>query len=167
MRTMARTITNDWNGLSASQLKLLIGAGEDYRFDLRQGVANAGVRRMDMVMAIHNRGDLQRLVLAGLMRLTQDGRCCITDQGIGILNTLFHEKIMSAVTAERQRQNKKWGEQNHESLKWLAIAGEEFGEVAKDILEDNKSQMLEEIVQLIAVLVAWTECEMRHGEKLP
>lgn len=83
------------------------------------------------------------------------------------MNTIFREKIMNAVAAERQRQNEKWGEQNHESLKWLAIAGEEFGEVAKDILEDNKPLMLKEIVQLIAVLVAWMECEMRHGEKLP
>ncbi len=56
------------------------------------------------------------------------------DNGITSINS---DDILNDVSLERLKQEKKWGSQIHEPLKWLAILGEEFGEVAKDILDDN------------------------------
>ncbi len=71
--------------------------------------------------------------------------------------------LIQEVTAERVRQINKWGRQKDASPEtWLMIAGEEFGEIcraAHDAIFEGSSadDMDQEIVQLIAVLVAWRE----------
>lgn len=73
------------------------------------------------------------------------------------------------VIAERIRQDKKWGEQNHDPYLYLTILGEEFGETCKAALEArfrkdpvekaNWSQELrKEAVQTAAVALAIVEC---------
>lgn len=66
------------------------------------------------------------------------------------------------IIAERQRQDAKWGEQNHDAGKWSLILSEELGEVAKSQLEGNRANYLTELVQAAAVLMAWLECELRR-----
>jgi len=66
------------------------------------------------------------------------------------------------VKLERERQEKKWGEQNHFDSIWLAILTEEVGEVAKAILEHENIQY--ELVQVAAVAQAWAESIERNGE---
>ena len=44
-------------------------------------------------------------------------------------------KILNEIANERIRQDEKWGEQNHSLSLWLAILGEEFGEVSKEVVE--------------------------------
>lgn len=44
-------------------------------------------------------------------------------------------KVIDDVIAERERQDAKWGEQNHHPDRWMAILGEEFGELCKEIVE--------------------------------
>lgn len=68
--------------------------------------------------------------------------------------------VLDAVISERGRQDDKWGEQNHDDSKWLAILMEEVGEVARDILEGNSVE--DEITQCAAVAVAWMECIYRR-----
>jgi len=69
---------------------------------------------------------------------------------------------------ERVSQDKKWGTQNHDDLKWLAILMEEVGEVAMTLL-DNKAKghpeylRNKELIQIAAVVVAWMECLTRDG----
>lgn len=41
-------------------------------------------------------------------------------------------KVLTEVSAERVRQNEKWGQQNHNPVEWVAILTEEVGEVAKE-----------------------------------
>lgn len=76
---------------------------------------------------------------------------------------------------ERQRQEDKWGQQNHNDFEWCAILGEEFGEAAKhvadqriadgDIVGTTEEEMLrEELVQVAAVAVAWVEAIDRRRE---
>ena len=65
--------------------------------------------------------------------------------------------IIQLILKERQRQDEKWGEQNHDVYKWLAILGEEVGEVNKAVLEDNYSEILDELIQIGAVTVAMIE----------
>lgn len=53
-------------------------------------------------------------------------------------------KILNEIAAERQRQDAKWGEQNWNPVEWVAILGEEFGEVSKEALEwyfTNKKEL--------------------------
>ncbi len=72
-------------------------------------------------------------------------------------------RILMAISAERAKQDGKWGEQNHLNLYWLGILGEEFGEVAKALIEDDPTDHVrEELVQVAAVCVAWLECLHRR-----
>jgi NTP pyrophosphatase (non-canonical NTP hydrolase) len=65
------------------------------------------------------------------------------------------ERVLDDVFKERQRQNKKWGEQSHDPGTWLAILSEEIGEVSRGIL--GEPGLREELVQVAAVAVAWIE----------
>lgn len=74
------------------------------------------------------------------------------------------ERVLGAISAERNRQIELWGEQRHDPGRWLAILGEEFGEVAKEVVEGlfarcdlSTDPLRAELVQLTAVAVAWLE----------
>lgn len=83
-------------------------------------------------------------------------------------------KIFDLIKEERERQDEKWGEQNHTDLEWYAILGEEFGEVGQTLCktqidpvdpEEAKKFAPEvklEIIQTAAVCVAWLECIKRN-----
>lgn len=43
--------------------------------------------------------------------------------------------ILEAILVERQKQNTKWGAQNHNLVEWVAILGEEFGEVSREAVD--------------------------------
>lgn len=45
--------------------------------------------------------------------------------------------LTEEVMSERERQERKWGAQHHDPIKWYAILGEEVGEVARSILEKD------------------------------
>ena len=78
------------------------------------------------------------------------------------------------IQMERIQQEAKFGIQNHDDFRWLAILGEEFGEVSKAVceqLQDNyTAEALEEnleieLIQVAAVCVAWVECIRRRKQK--
>ena len=81
---------------------------------------------------------------------------------------IVDERAMLDVLAERERQDAKWGEQNHDPFTWLAILGEEYGECCKEALEmkfanvEDPSGYLanfrSELVQTAAVALAIIEC---------
>lgn len=92
-----------------------------------------------------------------------------------------NRKAMRDVAAERARQDKKWGKQNHDPLQWSAILTEEAGEATHEFLEAwaasklpggvvaNAEKVREylvkgrtELVQVAAVAVAWIECLDRN-----
>lgn len=79
--------------------------------------------------------------------------------------------VLSAVFMERKRQNEKWGEQNHDAYRWLAILSEEVGEAAQAALHNEfggraKGTLWTELVQVAAVAIQWLECIDRHrGEE--
>lgn len=88
----------------------------------------------------------------------------------------FTSDILEDIRAERFRQDEKWGVQDHGSLLWNAILGEEVGEVSKCLLEiswaktPEEAQRLfdhlkEELVQVAAVAVAWHESLDRYEER--
>lgn len=79
---------------------------------------------------------------------------------------------LNEVLKERERQDAKWGEQNHGPLLWLAILGEEFGEVSKAALEavvmgdPTFKNYREELIQLAAVAVSMIESFDRNEAHL-
>lgn len=80
------------------------------------------------------------------------------------------ESILADVSKERDRQEAKWGEQNHEPFVWLAILGEEVGEANQaavqaffDRDEQKWHQYEKELIQVAAVAVSMLECLARNG----
>ena len=72
------------------------------------------------------------------------------------------EKILDLISKERDNQDQKWGEQNHDIYKWLAILGEEVGEVNKAALESKYDEIINELIQIGAVSVAMIESLERN-----
>jgi NTP pyrophosphatase (non-canonical NTP hydrolase) len=71
------------------------------------------------------------------------------------------------VLAERQRQDAKWGVGFHgrSDAFWLAILGEEFGEVANAILERDEANIETELVQCAAVVFSWLQFRTATAEQ--
>jgi len=72
------------------------------------------------------------------------------------------QQVLQEVAKERERQDAKWGVQRHNPLTWLAILGEEVGEVNKAALEKIFSgkgleEYRAELIQVAAVAVAAIE----------
>ena len=73
------------------------------------------------------------------------------------------EETIQKIRLERQAQDRKWGLRKlvygtHE--KALAVAVEEFGEVAREMLEKKpgwQQRLKVEIIQIAAVMAAWHE----------
>lgn len=94
------------------------------------------------------------------------------------------EDILNEIRVEREKQNSKWGEQNHSIIEWQAILMEEVGEAAKEAtdfhfknkaepyytgnFEDRQKQRLKdyrkELIQTAAVAVQMIECLDRNGK---
>lgn len=78
-----------------------------------------------------------------------------------------------SIRQEREHQDSKWGEQNHHPALWMAILGEEYGEVCKEVndyaLDGEYShiiKMMEETIQVAAVCVWFLDCLERHRLKM-
>lgn len=67
------------------------------------------------------------------------------------------------VHRERENQDVKWGEQNHNSSRWMMILGEEYGEMQKALLEGDMAQFHRELIQTAAVCKAIWECSSRNN----
>ncbi|MBJ04857.1 MAG: hypothetical protein CMP65_03015 [Flavobacteriales bacterium] len=72
------------------------------------------------------------------------------------------KEILDLILNERSNQDKKWGEQNHNVYKWLAILGEEVGEANKAALESKDSELINELIQISSVSVAMIESIYRN-----
>ena len=87
-----------------------------------------------------------------------------------------HAGIIADVIHERVRQEARWGVQEHTSDRWNAILGEERGEIEHAINEAQAyidkaervpqpivDNLYEELVQTVAVGLAWLEDWKRRG----
>jgi len=76
-------------------------------------------------------------------------------------------RVMREIQEERQRQDEKWGEQNHDDTWWLAILMEEVGELAQAMLHSSfggphAGTERIELTQVAAVAVQWLEAMGRR-----
>ena len=75
-------------------------------------------------------------------------------------------RALASLLEERERQDQKWGQQNHPPEIWLVILTEEMGELAKVILDDfflggcrrPMAEMRIEAVQVAAMALTMVEC---------
>lgn len=85
-----------------------------------------------------------------------------------IVRSATTQRVLLHVLGERERQDDKWGTQNHPQMTWLGILAEEFGEAAKEVNElhfrsewvgnaDVRQRLRQELVQVAAVAVAAIE----------
>jgi hypothetical protein len=74
--------------------------------------------------------------------------------------------VLLEVLKERGRQDLKWGQRRgYDPLQWLAVAGEEYGEVARHVTQGfvppesdfDAAGYRKELIQLAAVCVAAVE----------
>ncbi len=70
--------------------------------------------------------------------------------------------VINNIFQERKRQNAKWGEQNHDDYRWLAILTEEVGELAQAVLHDEfggkaAGTAETELLHVAAVSAQWLE----------
>jgi len=74
------------------------------------------------------------------------------------------DKVKSDVCKELSRQRHQWGEQMHAPEWWIAILGEEYGEVCKAALEhtlqgrDTEKDYRKELIEVAAVAISAAEC---------
>jgi NTP pyrophosphatase (non-canonical NTP hydrolase) len=66
------------------------------------------------------------------------------------------------ILAERERQDEKWGEQNHLPDWWNCILVEEVGESCQAILKGNGKAYRKEMIQVAAVAIAALESYDRN-----
>lgn len=77
--------------------------------------------------------------------------------------------VLAEVAQERDRQDAKWGQQNHSPAGWLAVLVEEVGEAAQQIAQgwvepitggqrDYSANLRRELIQVAASAVAFIEC---------
>ena len=71
--------------------------------------------------------------------------------------------LIAQVRAERDRQDAKWGTQNHHPAWWMNILMEEVGEASKALLEGDPVQMHKELIEAAAVALATCESIERNG----
>lgn len=78
------------------------------------------------------------------------------------------DRIVAAIDAERARQRDKWGGRHAwgvgdcsstgvSAVVKAAVLAEECGEVARAVLDGDSDQLVRELVQVAAVVVAWLE----------
>jgi len=79
------------------------------------------------------------------------------------MRTQAQIKAHADILNERDRQDEKWGIQVHDFGFWMAILGEEFGELCKEALERNfregaaTTRIYEEAIQVAAVAMRIAE----------
>ena len=74
----------------------------------------------------------------------------------------YLDTFKEQVRLEKERQIEKWGVQNHTDDRWGHIMHEEAGEVSEAIIEGDGLAMMDELVQVVAVIESWIEAIERR-----
>tara|TARA_R100000656_G_scaffold104275_2_gene76517 strand:+ start:228 stop:488 length:261 start_codon:yes stop_codon:yes gene_type:complete len=70
--------------------------------------------------------------------------------------------VLEAALAERERQDKLWGEQNHDDSWWNILATEKNGHIAEEIFSQSDTKLFIELIQTCATYFAWAESVRRR-----
>jgi|TARA_R110001583_G_scaffold69913_5_gene198084 hypothetical protein len=70
--------------------------------------------------------------------------------------------VLEAVLAERERQDKIWGIQDHDDSWWNIITVERNGDIAREVYGQNETKLFIELIQTCATYLAWAETVRRR-----
>lgn len=73
--------------------------------------------------------------------------------------------VLEAVVAERERQEKVYGVQNHANNFWNVLTTKHIGDISRRIQEQDDNKLFIELVQTAAVLFAWAEAMHLNNKK--
>lgn len=73
--------------------------------------------------------------------------------------------IAASIKEERIRQIDKWGDDHHTPEKYYTILGEEFGEIANAMLENDWENYRKELIQVAAVCVRMIQSFDKNKQK--
>jgi len=74
-------------------------------------------------------------------------------------------KIINGIIRKRYAQMKKFGcQDNHSKEKWALIIGEECGEIAKAVLENDEDGYMNELIDTAAAIFAAIEAEIKRKQ---
>lgn len=132
-------------------------------------VAELATLRREVLMLRHE--NLLRVRRASLLRGGErQGAGTVIGYGTPLVCSPGRREILRDVSAERDRQDGKWGgvpgEDRRDDPTYAAVLGEEFGEACQAWLERNTTALRDELVQVAAVAVAWIE-ELDNGGSVP
>lgn len=74
----------------------------------------------------------------------------------------FEHSVLRQVEAEIRAQKTKWGQQNHAPSYWLAILGEEYGEICRAFNEGDENGYINELIQTAAVCISQAACFLQQ-----
>ena len=70
--------------------------------------------------------------------------------------------VLEAILAERERQDKIWGVQDHDDAWWNIITVERNGDIAREVYWQNETKLFIELIQTCATYLAWAEAVRRR-----
>ena len=73
--------------------------------------------------------------------------------------------VYMIIEKECERQDKKWGDQQHSTPMWNMIFGEEHGEMCEAYMNGDRDQFLSELVQCAALLIQWIKYEAERDHQ--
>ncbi len=72
--------------------------------------------------------------------------------------------ILEAVLAEKERQTKVYGTQDHDDSWWNLITTDKNGDVVKEIFNRNDTKLFIELIELAATYFSWAESIHRRQQ---
>ena len=72
--------------------------------------------------------------------------------------------VLEAILAEKERQTKIYGEQNHDDSWWNLITTDKNGDVVKEIFNRNDTKLFIELIELAATYFSWAESIHRRQQ---
>ena len=70
--------------------------------------------------------------------------------------------VLEAILAERERQDKIWGVQDHDDAWWNILTTEKNGDIAEEVFGQNDTKLFIELIQTAATYFAWAEAVKRR-----
>ena len=141
--------------------KTILPKGTIVKCDWHDGMVSAYVVRPISDTSLYVEGAESIYDTASLQKvfdILSDTEICNALLTVRALDDKLPDKRQLAyhvVEYECQRQDKKWGVQEHSDGKWSLIFDEEKGEACKAMLEGNDDEANAELIQCAAVIMQW------------
>ena len=70
--------------------------------------------------------------------------------------------VLEAVLAEKEKQTKIYGQQDHDDAWWNLITTDKNGDIVKEIFKQSDTKLFIELIELAATYFSWAEAIQRR-----